>query len=594
MTKTCPGCNVLAPNDARYCRHCGAPLQRLGAAGDAAAGGDISPSANTVPLSDHNITDEIVSDHAWSSAAVSHTSEVTREEMHDLLGRGTPAGELRDGERGGAGNGQLAPARDAREGHHSSSAPRAGNLQADTPRAHADFDPEQTQITIPVRPLTSRNLPADAAAFNVAADSARAHGKPQFNHAPQQVTLSPADSPLPQSPVSTAAAPRSPAGVNERRAFRVWMGMGLGVAVLAVVVVCGVAAAVWLGTRGFRRGSETSPPVVAAGGEAVAPVPDDPKQLADAKLIEADTLIASGNEAEARARLREAAVLDPNNAEPHRRLARLLLANGSRREAVEELRVVTRLAPADAEAWRSLASAQFAEGLYGDALESYRGLGEASPAALARDSVQLAYADALRLAGRTNDARAIYRRLAETSSDAQVAAASKRQLGQPTPSPTREDAADAEDADGQIADATRNGGLTSATAAATPRSADANRQPDAPPAATPAPQPTAAPPRASAGSPSDQYGRGVALWAANRAAAVAEFRAAAERGNSDASYYLGLSIAEGRDPRSLKRAELVAALVHFGRARRGKFRAQSIAYEGQLGRELDRRRNDDR
>jgi TPR repeat protein len=84
------------------------------------------------------------------------------------------------------------------------------------------------------------------------------------------------------------------------------------------------------------------------------------------------------------------------------------------------------------------------------------------------------------------------------------------------------------------------------------------------------------------------------LWPTNRAAAVAEFRSAAERGNSDASYYLGLSIAEGRDPRALKRAELVAAIVHFGRARRGKFRGQSAAYEEQLGRELDRRRNDER
>jgi hypothetical protein len=80
------------------------------------------------------------------------------------------------------------------------------------------------------------------------------------------------------------------------------------------------------------------------------------------------------------------------------------------------------------------------------------------------------------------------------------------------------------------------------------------------------------------------------LWPTNRAAAVAEFRSAAERGNSDASYYLGLSIAEGRDPRALKRAELVAAIVHFGRARRGKFRGQSATYEEQLGRELDRRR----
>jgi tetratricopeptide (TPR) repeat protein len=356
----------------------------------------------------------------------------------------------------------------------------------------------------------------------------------------------------------------------------VWLGMGM--AIFSVVVICCVAAAIWFGVRGLRRAPETPPP--ASAGVEVAPVTNDPKQLVDAKLAEADALIASGNATEAAARLREATVLDPNNTEPHRRLARLLLANGSQREAIEELRVVARLDPTDAETWRSLASAQFAEGLYQDALESYRGLGEASPAALARDPVQLAYANALRLAGRTGEARAIYRRLAETSSDEQVAAASKRQLGQPTPTPSEEDAANA---NLQTADAARAG------EAATTRE-QASRPPETA-SASPTPLPTATPSRASSGSPSDQYQRGVALWPTNRTAAISEFRAAAARGNSDASYYLGLSITEGRDPRSLKRADLVAALVHFGRARRGKFRGQSITYEEQLGRELDRRRN---
>ncbi|HEV2879805.1 MAG TPA: tetratricopeptide repeat protein [Pyrinomonadaceae bacterium] len=587
MTKTCPSCDVLAPHDARYCRHCGAPLQRLGAAGD--TGANISPIANTVPLSGNNPTDKIVAQNPAPQTAASHTSEVTPEEMYDLWRRGTSAGEARHAEPERPGDGRRsASAREARESHNSAPAHQAGNLQTNSQHVSEDYDPEQTQITIPVRPLTSRNLPADAAA--AASVAARANGKPQFNHAPQQVTLSPTGTLLPPtSPSSTAAAAHTPAQPNERRAFRVWLGL----AFVSVVVIGCVAAVVWFGLRGFRRTPETpSPAVVAAGGEASAPAVDDPKRLASAKLAEADTLIASGNATEAQARLREAAVLDPSNAEPHHRLARLLLADGSRREAIEELRVVTRLTPANAEAWRALASAQFAEGLYRDALESYRGLGEASPAALARDSVQLAYADTLRLAGRTNEARAIYRRLAETSADAQVAAASKRQLGQPAPSPTSEDAAEADNANTQLADATRPATAEGGTSAATPRNGDANRQPDAPTATpTPAPPTSPAPPRASSGSPSDQYQRGVALWTTNRAAAIAEFRAAAGRGNSDASYYLGLSIAEGRDPRTLKRAELVAALVHFGRARRGKFRGQSVTYEEQLGRELDRRRN---
>ncbi|MDQ1557903.1 MAG: Tetratricopeptide repeat [Pyrinomonadaceae bacterium] len=589
MTKTCPSCDVLAPPDARYCRHCGAPLKRLGAAGD--TGGNVSPIAATVPLSDQNTTDEIVAPHP--ATATTHTSEVSHEEMYDLWRRGTPTGEVGDNDAGNSGDGQqFASTRDGRGVHHASHAHQAGTLPADSPQNYApgggDIDPEQTQITINVRPLTSR-LPPDTDANTFAAT--RANNKPQFNSMPQQVTLSPTGSL--QTPTPTPAVVTRPAAQpNERRAFRVWLGMGL--ALLSIVVIGCVAVAVWFGARGLRRASETPPPAVA---EAATPAAD-PKQLVQAKLVEADTLIASGNTTEALARLREAAVLDPADAEPHRRLARLLLANGSRREAVEELRVTTRLAPGDAESWRSLASAQFAEGLYDDALESYRGLGEASPAALARDSVQLAYADALRLAGRTNDARVIYRRLAETSTDAQVAAASKRQLGQPTPSPTDEAA---DEAAAQTADAAR------ANAATAARNGDAagNRTPDTS-SASPTPQPTtttaraensssatasATPLRASSGSPSDQYQRGVALWATNRAAAVAEFRAASERGNSDASYYLGLSIAEGRDPRALKRAELVAAIVYFGRARRGRFRAQSVTYEEQLGRELDRRRS---
>jgi tetratricopeptide (TPR) repeat protein len=575
MTKTCSSCDVLAPPDARYCRHCGAPLQRLNAPGD--AGANVSPSATTVPLYGQNPTDEIAANHA-DRPAVAHTSEVTHEEMYDVWRRSTSAGDVREGEPERPGDGQFSP---VRGGRRSSSAQQAESLRAESSRgsARGDYDPEQTQITIPVRPLTSRNLPADAAAASAAR---RANGNSHFDGIPQQVTLSPTGSLLPASQATATRAPHTPALPNERRAFRVWLGMGL--AGLSVVVICCVAAALWLGTRNSRRDTVNQPPAAVAEGSA-APGVNDPKQLAAAKLAEADALIASGNAPEALARLREAVALDPEDAEPHRRLARMLLANGSRREAIESLRVVTRHAPADAEAWRSLASTQFAEGFYRDALESYRGLGEASPAAFARDPVQLAYADTLRLAGRANDARAIYRRLAETSSDATVAAASRRHLGQPSPTPVDEEA-DGAEIETHTAEATRPAGT------AMPRD-DASRPPDAP-SALPAPSPATAPSRASSGSPSDHYQRGVALWASNRAAAVAEFRSAAERGNSDASYYLGLSIAEGRDPRTLKRAELVAALVHFGRARRGKFRASSVTYEEQLGRELDRRRNDER
>ncbi|MGH9943343.1 MAG: hypothetical protein ACRD9R_13420, partial [Pyrinomonadaceae bacterium] len=84
------------------------------------------------------------------------------------------------------------------------------------------------------------------------------------------------------------------------------------------------------------------------------------------------------------------------------------------------------------------------------------------------------------------------------------------------------------------------------------------------------------------------------LWAANRSASLAEFRAAASAGHPDANYYLGLGMAEGRDLQTLQRAELVAALGYFQRARSGRFAAQARSYEDQLGREYDKRRKSER
>lgn len=112
----------------------------------------------------------------------------------------------------------------------------------------------------------------------------------------------------------------------------------------------------------------------------------------------------------------------------------------------------------------------------------------------------------------------------------------------------------------------------------------------------PQPSPSASPPPKHAPEPtpanlsaSDHYRRGVELWNSNRKAAVTEFRAAAQS-NPDAYYYLGLSIAEGREPRSLMRAELVAALEYFQRAQSGPHRAEAARYVDRLGREFDRRK----
>jgi tetratricopeptide (TPR) repeat protein len=284
------------------------------------------------------------------------------------------------------------------------------------------------------------------------------------------------------------------------------------------------------------------------------------------------------------ARLREANALDPSNTKAHRRLAELLAESGARREAIEELRAVTRNAPEDFTAWRQLGAAQFAEGLYHDAAESYRRLVALVGVSATDPNDLLSYADALRLSGRPEEARGIYQRLASAPSTDVASAARERlaELAQPTPSPLPgprhgEQASEQTPREGETASSVPAG------PAATP----------APVAPVPAPQPTPEPQpaRPSEGTPAEHYRRGAELWNSNRAAALAEFRAAARSGNPDAHYYLGLSYVEGRNLHALKRAEVVAALEHFQLAQRGgQFAEQSRRYAQQLEREFDRLR----
>jgi tetratricopeptide (TPR) repeat protein len=313
-------------------------------------------------------------------------------------------------------------------------------------------------------------------------------------------------------------------------------------------------------------------PATAANADAPVAVPADARQQAQAKIAEAQKLLAAGDPVAATARLREAIALDAANAEAHRQLAQLLLESGARQTAMEELRAVTQLEPNDKDAWRQLAETQFAEGAYAAAADSYHTLLEVSNEAATDDRLQLAYADALRLAGRTDNARALYRRLA-TSPLADVAHSSKQRLTELTALPT----------DGTASAPTRPDGATVTNGA----------QPASPTSHTPAlsaPERQPTPASAVANTPAEHYERGVNMWGTNRAAALTEFRAAANAGNPDAYYYLGLSLAEGRDAHALNRAELVAALEYFQRARQGRFSTQARRYEDQLGQEFDRRR----
>ena len=341
----------------------------------------------------------------------------------------------------------------------------------------------------------------------------------------------------------------------------------LWVAAFAVCLIATVVAAWLLALRTLQRTSTNA---------EQKPTPSaDARALAQIKVAEAETLLAAGRTDEALARLREAIALNPNDAEAYRRLGNALLLTGARREAINAFLAAVANAPDDRAAWRALADAQMDEGMYKEAAESYRRLfALAVDPQGSEDGARLRWAEALLRSGQTAEARALLQSLV-ASPVAAVASEARRRLGEllPLPKPTL-------------------------VASASPLPTGPTPSPTATPLTqAPAPQPTppavtAPSPLPNTPSPRERFERGVALWSQNRAAALEEFRAASRAGVSDAYYYLGLSIAEGRDPRQLSRAELVSALYYFQMARAGGGRtaAQARRYEERLGQEYDRRR----
>jgi tetratricopeptide (TPR) repeat protein len=364
--------------------------------------------------------------------------------------------------------------------------------------------------------------------------------------------------------------------------MRVWAGTAV-FAVVALVLASGIVLAWYVAHRLHNSAAST------AGLPVATSTTMDAKQAAAAKLKEADELINAGRADEATARLREVAALDPADAEPHRRLAGLLSEGGARRMAITELQTVVRLAPDDAQAWRDLATAQSAEGDYAAAAESYHALFGLANDASADDRLQLAYADALRLSGRAGEAQSIYKRLSN-SRVAEVSRASRQQLGNANANESKNE----NEAKGTSANSNLNSNHSSIPALAdssnsTPHAAESQHTQDSnsnPAQARPAPATLPAD-----ASTQDHFERGVQLWRTNRGAALVELGAAAQRGNTDADYYLGLNLAEGRDPHALKRGELVAALNYFQRARHSHFSGEARRYEDALVKEYDRRRS---
>ncbi|HEX8556790.1 MAG TPA: tetratricopeptide repeat protein [Pyrinomonadaceae bacterium] len=604
MQTSCPSCGAETFPGARFCRRCGAPV------GDHAAGaGEVSPHAATVPLApeEGRATDGLAPEE---ERVAQPTARVSVAELERLL------------------RSQDEPAPPPPRTPLPEADPEATIVPRSAAATRPDFDPadydEELTITVPRTPLTreagdfeatadleatqvidleatrpssykpsahahvTRDAPARVGEDDAAADdddegegaaagwyegAAVGHDEGVAGrHEGAAGGASNAD--VWREELHPPQGGRAAAGGTAAAPRRAWPSV---VAVCAVVAVLASGAA-WLAFRVLRRPAVTDVPTQAA---APPPVTEDARRQFELKLEEAEAQLAAGDMDGALARLREANALDPANTRARRRLAELLLSTGARREAIEELRAVARHAPEDSAAWRQLAAAQFAEGLHRDAAESYRRLFALVGEQAADPAELLAYADALRLSGRAEEARPLYERLG-SSPAADVAAAARQRLAEqapgasaPTPAPTPH----------QGAQPSPTPGDEVASQAPTPAPPPAQPTP-APPQPTPTPAPPAPP------APADRYGRGVQLWSSDRAAALAEFRAAAAGGNLDAHYYLGLAYVEGRGAGSLKRAEVVAALQHFQLAQRGgRHASQARGYAQQLEKEFDRLRN---
>jgi tetratricopeptide (TPR) repeat protein len=361
--------------------------------------------------------------------------------------------------------------------------------------------------------------------------------------APQTTTLvvenfKPAPDLTPPASAATAtptAASPSAQPATTVRARRMWQ-------VLAIVLLCVALVAGVLAFILSRRASSTD-----ADGSSPISISDQ-KQLVSEKLSEADVFLAAGEFNRAIPILRAAVKLDPSSTEAHMRLGAALEKTGARGEAIEAYSAAAESNPKDVSARRALASAQFEEKLYNDAAESYRLLIETTGEGGVDDETRLAYADALRLAGQTDDARTAYQKISASAPDAILQAARQRlaELGPPTAvanNTERPRDVDNNNRAGQQASTTTE--IATTTASPTP--------------------PTSVTPTATSG----------------RTQKEAE---------SDAFYFKAVSLVNGRDPKKLADGELSAAYNFFSRVEVGTHLAEARKNAERLGREYDRRR----
>jgi tetratricopeptide (TPR) repeat protein len=355
----------------------------------------------------------------------------------------------------------------------------------------------------------------------------------------------------PPTPVSKkAGAPSQSRPANSRRLR--------GVVVLCALLLVGVASVAFFGYRWRARQKAGNAPGTTAGGE--------PQVSVDAQLSEAQSLLASGETSAALTRLRALVQREPSNALAHRLLGDALLKSGARSDAIGEYNAATRLDAKDAAAWHALASAQFAEELYADAVESYRRLIALAGEDGIDDNARLEYADALRLAGYTEDARAVYQKL-EDNAPADLARQARKHLTELTPAKQTAIASNVEPAHAAESPARQT---QTELARSRPLESPAPSAPASTPAASPAPSSSPAPPITTEVVPKNS---------------VAQT-------DPDAYYFQALNIVNGREPKNMPRPELLRALQLFqnaANAKGGAHRDQAQKYAERLGREFDRR-----
>lgn len=351
--------------------------------------------------------------------------------------------------------------------------------------------------------------------------------------APQTTTLAsnliataqPMESSVALAPASSAVGGHPSPTVRGRRMWQI-----AAVVLLCVALVAGALAIILSRKAGTTDSGSASPISIS-----------DQKQLVSDKLAEADGLLAAGEFDRAIEVLRATVKLDPTSADLHLRLGNALARTGARNEAIDEYRAAAQSDPNNVTAWRVLAAAQFEERLYSDAAESYRRLLVANGSSL-DDETWLAYGDALRLAGRTDEARTAYQKISASAS-ANVALSSRQHLAELGPAAVAVNQEPARDT--RIA---------------------AEREPNpATPSASPKPSVAAVPTPAPANNePQVDF---------------------------DSYYFQALNIVNGRDPKKIERADLLRALGLFQRAAQGgTHRLEAQRHVDRLGKEYDRRK----